>query len=65
MITLRKTKLVRVYVDDVEVLKRMNKRSMADNINTLIHGRTEELREVARDYMETELKPYIDMKLNR
>ena len=62
---MRETKLVRVYVDDVEVLKRMNKRSMADNINTLIHGRNEELKEVARDYMETELKPYIDMKLGR
>ena len=60
---MRKTKLIRVYIEDAEILKKMNGRSMAQAINQLIYGREEELKEACKYWFNEKVMPYITEKL--
>ena len=54
---------IKVYLEDKEILKKFNKGSIAQAIHSLLFGEEEEIKATIEAYLEREIKPYINRKL--
>ena len=56
----RKTKLIRVYELDKDILKKMNSPTIAEAVHTMIHGNHEKIKEMVEVWGSEFINPKIE-----